>query len=1524
MFIYSKECHSSFHLYNTEIVNDNDQIEHDCLFYQVLDDIVEYMDENSFSHPYEVVAYCIRPLEREAYSNKIPVGLLTNVTFETLRRDNVTSLQLLDWSAPIDLVERYQNYLNAPTGKSASEIYYKCPPFQFGQFCQYEFPWNGHFSNIVRIAFEIKSPVFYVTDERSCFSHLECVHHALYACLDWREVCDGNSDCKDGIDEQDCFLLDLTICTSGEYQCQNGMCIPGEFFDDNSLNPDCIDGTDEINSGKTDYYADRCYQDPSFRCEERTRIRGVGFSCGDGQFLNRIEIPLPLIPTCHNGREFIHYQDYQGSINTDESIAFCWLGVSCLLSQIQLSWISKRYSDPDNDQRDPCYEFTGKTCSYSYVTSRLVWGGHIYLVYDAYTSDLLPSQICYDKNYCHFSHHNSINNKSCQLTRTTHWLDVIYEINSFLHNCTDIFSSKNQFDCDAKLAYHCLNSSTCIPRFKLADGILDCPFGDDEQTAESCRLNDQYRFRCLSEEKCLSAWLVLDGKKDCAYAEDERIPGEKKLGMPFTYLCNQKIDIPHSTIYFNEHNDTDETDCEQWSCENQFSRCDGQWHCLDGADEAGCPDSPCEADELLCISIYEPELICLPLSYVGDNITDCLGSYDERDFCRSLKPKQNENRYRCQTSNRCMELKFVCSTRHGNSPYRCNDNDFDRLCDECFDKKFTPCDFTDYRPSKYPESKTVETAQKHSLSTMMISSSIHTIKQSSSESNEKAWFCNRGISVYVYGTQQQQEEQCLCPPSYYGDRCQRQNERVSLTVKIRKENQYKTWSETFRFVVVLLADDGSIHSYDNFIYSIKSQCIFNIYLLYLHRPKDQTKNYTVRLDGYLLNDLEYHSSWLLSVPYRFMPVNRLAALLLIPSKRPILSRDVCEMDCIHGECVSYVNKAVRYCHCHSGWSGVVCNMSMECQCSLDSICMGMIGNRSICVCPLNKFGSRCLLKRSACETHRCFNGGSCMLGDDRVSSNNFFCVCPPGYSGMRCEIVEREVRLSFDQVKIPSTILLHHIKTSADQHPVRTTLFKRIRVYENELVYRTSLIFDILFVEFDKQIYWTILQQSNNSLEMISGSIKSSNRCSSIGELFNSTFVTWPLLRRVKYYHAPCRADSSLVCLYDGELMCICESAKYTDCFEFDRNVTHNCRGSDFCLNGAECFQDRPDCPSEMICACPECYYGTRCQFTTDLFGHSLDAILGYHVSPKVGFTDQSVTIHVNVAVTSIMFVIGISDGLLALVTFQKDIQTIGCRIYLLTMSVISVLSMIFLLIKFWLFLLIQMVVITELRIIFIYCVSIDVLIRILLSTYNWLSGCVAIERIIMVWHGANFNKTKSKRIAGWVVVILIICIILSCVQESFYHEIIEEPDESRTWCVVSYSVHWLRMVNSTLNIIHFLIPFIINLLSAVFIVALTAGRRATARNDLTYKEHLKSQFRQHKHLFLSPAIFILMNLPNLLLNLLTTCMKSTRDPWPNILSYFASFIPAMLTFVVFVLPSKTYRKQFCRSIKQFFQCEHS
>jgi len=101
------------------------------------------------------------------------------------------------------------------------------------------------------------------------------------------------------------------------------------------------------------------------------------------------------------------------------------------------------------------------------------------------------------------------------------------------------------------------------------------------------------------------------------------------------------------------------------------------------------------------------------------------------------------------------------------------------------------------------------------------------------------------------------------------------------------------------------------------------------------------------------------------------------------------------------------------------------------------------------------------------------------------------------------------------------------------------------------------------------------------------------------------------------------------------------------------------------------------------------------------------------------------------------MFILGLINGLLSFLTFCREkSKQVGTGYYLLFSSIISILIIILLTIKFWELILSQMSLITNRSFLYFNCISIDITLRILLSLSEWLNACVAFERMISVIKG--------------------------------------------------------------------------------------------------------------------------------------------------------------------------------------------
>jgi hypothetical protein len=142
-------------------------------------------------------------------------------------------------------------------------------------------------------------------------------------------------------------------------------------------------------------------------------------------------------------------------------------------------------------------------------------------------------------------------------------------------------------------------------------------------------------------------------------------------------------------------------------------------------------------------------------------------------------------------------------------------------------------------------------------------------------------YCHRGIAIL---TSPNKIIKCLCPPNYFGARCQWQNQRISLTIQLVWRSTLST-TRIFQVIVLLIDQNEQIAPYhEQTTYMPNRDCNtkFNIYLLYPDRPKSLSNNYSIRIDLYEKTKLNYWASWYVSIPFQFLPVNRIATQLIIP------------------------------------------------------------------------------------------------------------------------------------------------------------------------------------------------------------------------------------------------------------------------------------------------------------------------------------------------------------------------------------------------------------------------------------------------------------------------------------------------------------------------------------------------------------------------------------------------------------------------------------------------------------------
>jgi hypothetical protein len=319
----------------------------------------------------------------------------------------------------------------------------------------------------------------------------------------------------------------------------------------------------------------------------------------------------------------------------------------------------------------------------------------------------------------------------------------------------------------------------------------------------------------------------------------------------------------------------------------------------------------------------------------------------------------------------------------------------------------------------------------------------------------------------------------------------------------------------------------------------------------------------------------------------------------------------------------------------------------------------------------------------------------------------------------------------------------------------------------------------------------------------------------------------------------------------------------------------------------------------------------------------TLDDILRDEIRQNTTFRDYSISVKISAAFTTIILVAGSINSALAFLTFQnREARRVGCGMYLLASSVTSLLTIFMLSVKFWFLILTQTNASINLTVLYIGCIVIEPTLKLFLYLDGWLNACVAIERAIALARGVNFDTKKSKHIARWIILFLPLIVASSIIYEPLNRELFDDKEMHMVWCVTRYSSA-VQYYNILILLFHFFGPTVANLFSALFIIFGTIRRRSKIHAERTFIEQIRRQLRDHKQILISPITLVLISLPRLIISLLSGCIDVSRHSWFYLSGYFISFIPSVTVFIVFVLPSGSYKRLFRESIKRWRRRMH-
>ncbi|CAF1397452.1 unnamed protein product, partial [Didymodactylos carnosus] len=987
------------------------------------------------------------------------------LTFEALKVRNTSVDDLFQWQATIDTIDAYAKYLEESNGLADKEIYCNCTDNEwFGSRCQYsiENAVSPDFDQILHHRFLLKlvflSQWGLTAGNITCYRDWMC--NPLALCFDWRQICDGIVDCENGEDEEHCMELETNTChMEKQYRCRNGMCIERKFAFDQIW--DCMDGSDEFNSTIFD-----CLTTPSIQCEEFNWV-GRNFPNTDLQLLvNSVD---------ESTRNYLYHEDLlvfrENSSCVFGKYIVCGFRIRSLHKHVVSDGCDSLcvHSDPD------CTSKIVENCStpFFFPTNSVAFPGVRFLYFTNTTQwdHSLPEYICYNDTLCtSFPTTETIHGHRCRASVDIGLPSEESNYIAFYDRIAKLFSSCyiSNVSCSSHpLLFKCNLTNICISKYRLNDFHSDCISGDDESEENVQDLHLTDRMPCLNKDPdkdlTVPRWLYSNARCisniRCEKATDggcgvlRSVDPISPFHSLFREICNG-VESKALTV----DNETDETNCYEFYhlCSAKYRSGNTHWDCVNGFDEI-CNGNPniCDKKGHFCLRLDPFSNTYLDMKYAGDGFIDCVGGSDERlQHCPQAYPTEIRRRFQCLNSTICLSVdtqicdgvfncpleddEHICPPKNTSAcepgqficrlgkcldmQYRCDGtND----CDDAEDELF--CDLIDFRqlPSsvdlkndfnQYPFRDemvflTVSDQSHEQLENNMIFPSNLNNMYANPSYIANTYYCNRG---FVFKSRDDTGDVCLCPPSYYGDRCEYQSER--LTVYLQAEIAKRLGHVVFKLLICLIIEDDSAATCEYVIHYTQSEVFKHIVYLLHSRPKTSVDNFSIRISAFSVTsrNVTFYSSWYFPIAFQFLPVNRLTAYLMINDRSEIV---LCG-SCLHGVCVAYINFIDKsFCLCDQNWQGSKCDIPSSVTCA--------DGSRPVeeqCLCTLGRIGLGCYIQNDTCNANSCKNGGTCFMVGETFDRT---CFCPETYFGDLCQHIKAQVLI--DLLNQPSDLSILRI-----------------------------------------------------------------------------------------------------------------------------------------------------------------------------------------------------------------------------------------------------------------------------------------------------------------------------------------------------------------------------------------------------------------------------------------------------------------------------------------------------------------
>ena len=404
----------------------------------------------------------------------------------------------------------------------------------------------------------------------------------------------------------------------------------------------------------------------------------------------------------------------------------------------------------------------------------------------------------------------------------------------------------------------------------------------------------------------------------------------------------------------------------------------------------------------------------------------------------------------------------------------------------------------------------------------------------------------------------------------------------------------------------------------------------------------------------------------------------------------------------------------------------------------------------------------------------------------------------------------------------------------------------------------------------------------------------------------------------VFFYHRICRkkqnTNTSLTCFRDLNYLCICDNDHgRAECFGYNYSIDQ----CSLCLSNGYCLKGELNDKSDFLCLCRRCYHGQMCQYSTELMSFTLDSLIIKDIQ-----NNRKVSIGIYILIALLVFFFGLFNNFNSFLTFiRPKPRKMGVGNYLLIISIIDQCSLLVLFFK------VIHIILGSNGTLFYYtnlnlysCKIVSYLLSVLARITYWLTSFITIERLCLVLFPTSSTLKNLRRIFGLSIFVILFSFGMHIHEVMYYTTIVDYSDRSLnvTLCVTNYTQSSILIYNRGNIFVHYFIPFLIQIISiTILIIQLACSReRIRSNNQQTFFNLLMRQLKKQKEQYITPIIIVLSSLPQIILSFSYACTE-LRQSWQRYIlltAYFLSYLPQMLGYILYVLPSTTYSEEFRRT----------